>query len=83
LISTSPSVRVEFLREELEVRRLNCESLVHRFERQSLTCEEKLDLLDRWEIMLKESHLLQATVELLEREELEVALSGMATGAQA
>jgi hypothetical protein len=82
LISTSPSPRVEFLREELKVRQLNCASLVERFERQTLTGEQRSDLLDRWEVMLKESQLLQATLDLLEKQETEAALIGMSAEAK-
>jgi hypothetical protein len=75
LTSASPSLRIEFLREELELRRLTCELLVRRFERQSLSSEERSDLLQSWEDMLNESHLLQSTLDLLERDEKEAALS--------
>jgi hypothetical protein len=61
---------------ELEQLRLTCESLALRFESEPLARVEKSDLLHRWEDLLKESHMLQAMLDLLEREETEAALSG-------
>jgi hypothetical protein len=68
-------VRIEFLREEVEFRRLTCESLARKFERQPLTSQEKSELLHTWEDLLKESNVLQAMLDLLEREDRDALLS--------
>lgn len=61
----------------MELRRLTCESLARKFEERPLTCDQRSQLFRRWEDTLKESHLLQATLDTLEREEKESAWSGM------
>ena len=60
----------------MELRRLSCESLTHRFEKRPLSYEQRADLFRRWEDMLKESQLLQAMIEDLEREQKEGARVG-------
>ena len=67
--SSFRKLRIQFLRAELELRRLTCESLARKFETHSLSYEQRTDLFKRWEDTLKESHLLQATLDMLEQEE--------------
>lgn len=69
-------IRIQYLKAELELRRLTCESLAHKFERQKLTSEHRSDLLDCWEGLLLESHRLQVMLDLLEGDEKEAVLSG-------
>ena len=75
--STFRKLRIQFLRAELELRRLSCESLAHKFEKRPLTYDQRTDLFRRWEETLKESHLLQAMLDMLEREEKEAVRAGM------
>lgn len=75
--SSFRKLRIEFLRAEMELRRLTCESLARKFEERPLTYDQRSQLFRRWEDTLKESHLLQATLDTLEREENESAWSGM------
>lgn len=75
--SSFRKLRIEFLRGEMELRRLACESLARKFEEGPLSYEQKAQLFRRWEDALKESHLLQATLDTLEREEIEAAWNGM------
>jgi hypothetical protein len=70
-------LRIQFLTAELELRKLTCESLARKFERYPLTCGQRADLLNRREDMLQESHLLEAMLDLLEREESEAGLHGL------
>jgi hypothetical protein len=77
LESSFRKLRIQFLRAELELRRLLCESLARKFEKRPLSYEQRTDLFRRWEDTLKESHLLQAMLDLLEREEREAACNGM------
>jgi len=77
LESSFRKLRIPFLRAELELRRLSCESLARKFEKRPLTYEQRTDLFRRWEETLKESHLLQAMLDMLEREEKETARNGM------
>lgn|SRR5512146_1067916 len=75
--SSFRKLRIEFLRAEMELRRLTCESLARKFEERPLTYDQRSQLFRRWEDTLKEGHLLQATLDTLEREEKESAWSGM------
>jgi hypothetical protein len=77
LESSFRKLRIQFLRAELEVRRLSCESLARKFERRPLSYEQRTDLFRRWEDTLKESHLLQAMLDMLEREDREHTRTGM------
>ena len=77
LESSFRELRIQFLRAELELRRLSCESLARKFDKRPLTYEQRTDLFRRWEETLKESHLLQAMLDMLEREEKEAARAGM------
>jgi hypothetical protein len=77
LESSFRKLRIQFLRAELELRRLSCESLARKFEKRPLTYQQRTDLFRRWEDTLKESHLLQAMLDMLEREEKEASLKGM------
>ncbi len=70
-------LRIQFLKAELEIRRLSCESLACKFEKRPLTYEQRTDLFRRWEDTLKESHLLQAMLDMLEREDKEHTRTGM------
>ena len=70
-------IRIQYLKAELEFRKFTCESLARKFERRSLTAEQRADLLDFWEDMVRECHKFQAMLDLLEGEETEAALSGM------
>jgi hypothetical protein len=70
-------LRIQFLTAELELRKVTCESLARRFERYPLTCGQRADLLSRREDMLQESHLLEAMLDLLEREEREESEAGL------
>lgn len=70
-------LRIQFLKAELEIRRLSCESLARKFEKRPLTYEQRTDLFRRWEDTLKESHLLQAMLDMLEREDKEHTRTGM------
>ena len=69
-------IRIELLRGEVELRGLTCESFARKFERQQLTGEQRSELLNLWEDLLKESHLLQVMLDVLEKEEMEAALGG-------
>jgi len=69
LESSFRKLRIQFLKAELEIHRLSCESLARKFERRPLTYEQRTDLFRRWEDTLKESHLLQAMLDMLERED--------------
>jgi hypothetical protein len=62
LESSFRKLRIQFIRAELE---------------RPLTYEQRTDLFRRWEDTLKESHLLQAMLDMLEREEKETARKGM------
>lgn len=75
--SSFRKLRIEFLRAEMELRRLTCESLARKFEEGPLTYEQRSQIFRRWEEALKESHLLQATLDTLEQEEKEAAWNGM------
>ena len=75
--SSFRKLRVQFLRAELELRRLQCDGLSRKFESRPLSPEQRVDLFKRWEDTLKESHLLQAMLEMLEREEKETLRMGM------
>jgi hypothetical protein len=77
LESSFRKLRIQFLKAELELRRLSCDSLVRKFEKRPLTFEQRSELFRRWEDLLKESHLLQALLDMLEREEKEAAQKGM------
>ena len=70
------TIRIQYLKAELELRRLTSESLAHKFERKPLTGEQRTELLECWEEMLHESHKLQVMLDLLEGDEKEAALSG-------
>ena len=75
--SSFRKLRIQFLKAELELRRLTCQSLARKFETHALSFEQRTDLFKRWEDMLKESHLLQATLDMLEQEEKLAARKGM------
>lgn len=75
--SSFRKLRIQFLKAELELRRLACESLARKFETRTLTYEQRTDLFKRWEDTLKESHLLQATLDMLEQEERLAVRKGM------
>jgi|GEM_PF-2253665 hypothetical protein len=75
--SSFRKLRIQFLRAELELRRLTCDSLARKFERHQLSFDQRAELFRRWEDTLKESHLLQATLQMLEREERESVRRGM------
>jgi hypothetical protein len=77
LESSFRKLRIQFLKAELEIRRLSCESLARKFEKRPLTYEQRTDLFRRWEDTLKESHLLQALLDMLEREDQEHTRTGM------
>jgi hypothetical protein len=77
LEATFRKLRIQFLKAELEIRRLSCESLASKFEKRPLPCEQRTDLFRRWEDTLKESHLLQALLDMLEREDKEHRRTGM------
>jgi 6-phosphogluconate dehydrogenase len=79
LESSFRKLRIQFLRAELELHRLSCESLARKFEKRPLTYEKRADLFRRWEDTLKESHLLQAMLDLLESEEKEALRSGISS----
>jgi hypothetical protein len=76
LESSFRKLRIQFLRAELELRKLTCDSLARRFERNTLTFAQRSELFRRWEDTLKESHLLQAMLEMFEREEKDAARKG-------
>jgi hypothetical protein len=77
LDSSFRKLRIQFLRAELELRRLQCQGLARKFEGRPLSYEQRDDLFNRWEDSLKESHLLQAMLDMLEREEKEAQRKGM------
>jgi hypothetical protein len=54
--------------------------LARKFERRTLTSEERSDLLDFWEDMVQECHKFQVMLDLLVGEETEAVLSGMNDG---
>lgn len=62
-------LRIHFLKSELELRRTTCARLTRELEKRPLTYEQRSELYRRWEDTLKESQLLQALVEMLEKEE--------------
>lgn len=59
------------------MRRLSCESLARKFEKRPLNYEQRTKLFQQWEETLKESHLLQAMLDMLVREEKQDARDGM------
>ena len=75
--SSFRKLRIQFLRAELELRRLQCEGISRKFEGCPLNFEQRDGLFKRWEDSLKESHLLQAMLDMLEREEKESRRMGM------
>ncbi len=79
--SSFRKLRIQFLRAELELRRLNCQSLASKFERRPLAYEERAELLHRWEDALKESQLLQALLDMVERDEKQASQKGMSASA--
>lgn len=56
---------------------MTCDSLAYKFEKRPLTNEQKSEIFRRWEDTLKESHLLQALLDTLEREDKESLQRGM------
>ena len=64
------------------MRRLSCESLARKFEKRPLSYEQRTELFKRWEESLKESHLLQAMLDMLLREEKEDARGGTSGSVQ-
>lgn len=70
-------VRIEFLKEEVEFRRLTCESLTRKFERHPLTNQERSELLHTWEDLLKASQVLQTMLDLLVREDNEALINAV------
>jgi hypothetical protein len=79
LESSFRKLRIQFLRAELELRKLTCDSLARKFERNTLTFAQRSELFRRWEETLKESHLLQAMLDMLEREEKDAMRKGKNT----
>ena len=61
--------RIQSLKAELDYRRGACASIEREFERCALSRDHKADLLQHWEDTVKEMHLLETTLGLLEREE--------------
>ena len=61
--------RIQSLKAELQLRQQACATLQREFEKRRLSYEEQSDLFRRWEDALKESQLVQALLQMLEREE--------------
>jgi len=77
LESSFRKIRIQFLTAELQRRRLSCESLARNLEKRPLTDEQRTDLLRSWEDTLKESHLLQAMLDMLVHDEKDAARKGV------
>ena len=63
-------LRVHFLQEQIEASRAYCASLVNQFET-ALTNGEKTSIAQRYDDALKHTHMMQLTLELLERNKQE------------
>lgn len=61
--------RIQSLKAELELRTQACTSLKGEFERQPLTNDQQSEIFLRWEDAIRESQLIQALLQMLEREE--------------
>lgn len=61
--------RIQSLKAELELRSHACTALKREFEKQPLTNEEQSEIFLRWEDAIRESQLIQALLQMLEREE--------------
>jgi hypothetical protein len=63
-------LRVHTLKAQLALRHLICESLAKEFET-ALTFERRAALARKWDVTLKEGHVFQLMLDLLERQERE------------
>jgi len=70
LVSIIRKLRVHTLKAQLALRHLMCESLAKEFET-ALTFERRAALARKWDVTLKEGHVLQRMLDLLERQERE------------
>lgn len=61
-------LRIKFLKARIEVSRLSCTSLADECEKAS-TGAEKTEILSRYDEALKRTHMMQLTLEQLERKE--------------
>ena len=63
--------RIQALIAQMVLRQFHRESLAKEFETEYLTTIQKAGLAYRWDDILKESHVLQLMIDLLERQEKE------------
>jgi hypothetical protein len=59
--------RIQTLKAQMVLRQFHCESLSKEFETECLTTNQKTGIPYRWDDMLKETHVLQLMLDLLER----------------
>ena len=64
-------LRIQALKAQWLLRQFHCESLEMEFETEGPTTNQKAGLAYRWDDMLKEGHVLQLVIDLLERQEKE------------
>jgi hypothetical protein len=62
-------LKIHTLKAQWLLRQFHCESLEMDFETERLTTNRKAGLAYRWDDMLKEGHVLQLMIDLLERQE--------------
>ncbi len=74
--------RILSLKAELELRRVACASIEREFETRRPSVDCGADLLQHWEDTVKEMHLLESTLSLLEREERRAPVNDELAGAQ-
>ena len=61
--------RIQSLKAELEFRVQACTALKREFEKRPLTNDQQSEIFRRWEDALRESQLIEALLQMLEREE--------------
>jgi uncharacterized protein (DUF2225 family) len=64
-------LRIHTLKAQWLLRQFHCESLEKEFETEHLTTNQKAAPAYRWDDMLKEGHVLQLMIDLLEKQEKE------------
>lgn len=69
LESVIPKLKIQTLKAQLALRSFVCASLAQEFDTAMLTFEQRAILAHRWDETLKESHVLQIMLDLLERQE--------------
>ena len=64
-------LKIQTYKAQLAFRHYVCAALAKELEAGTLTAEQKAALAHRWDDTLKESHVLQLMIDLLERQEKE------------